>query len=347
MSEANNVPTLDDGVANLEGVTRVKESLKESDTECSVYEDDGVVDESLCENESSFFDSSAQTSRGSAAGEVSTRTNDFRKTSGSPKLKVAPPKKARYCTSSQTQNCLISKMFRNSASVNNVTSSELVETITSCDRGGFSEDVVVPRLPFQREVVDKSSNRTNNSVKIEFDQILLDDSNAQSETITTESFVTENDVNKLPTTCNVNTYVKSDTDACDATSCGDDVIGSKSEITDLNCNRNILNSVDASTVTARSITDCTEDEVLCEKCDRRVSAWEMPEHLDYHFALELQKQEPGATTASRSFVLPKNGGSSSRSVKRKSGEIGNSVKKSQSDRLKVTKLDTYFQKNNQ
>ncbi|XP_051060608.1 DNA polymerase eta isoform X2 [Phodopus roborovskii] len=32
-----------------------------------------------------------------------------------------------------------------------------------------------------------------------------------------------------------------------------------------------------------------EDQVLCEKCDSLVPVWDMPEHTDYHFALELQK----------------------------------------------------------
>ncbi|EPQ04450.1 DNA polymerase eta [Myotis brandtii] len=33
----------------------------------------------------------------------------------------------------------------------------------------------------------------------------------------------------------------------------------------------------------------TEDRVSCEKCGCLVPVWEMPEHMDYHFALELQK----------------------------------------------------------
>ena len=34
----------------------------------------------------------------------------------------------------------------------------------------------------------------------------------------------------------------------------------------------------------------TSDEVLCKKCNKIISVWEYPEHLDYHFALELQNQ---------------------------------------------------------
>lgn len=32
-----------------------------------------------------------------------------------------------------------------------------------------------------------------------------------------------------------------------------------------------------------------EDQVSCEECGGLVPVWEMPEHMDYHFALELQK----------------------------------------------------------
>lgn len=32
-----------------------------------------------------------------------------------------------------------------------------------------------------------------------------------------------------------------------------------------------------------------EDQVPCEKCGSLVPVWEMPEHTDYHFALELQE----------------------------------------------------------
>lgn len=38
------------------------------------------------------------------------------------------------------------------------------------------------------------------------------------------------------------------------------------------------------------VDDCTSF-VTCEKCGAKMSHWEMAEHLDYHFALELQKVE--------------------------------------------------------
>ncbi|XP_006882015.1 PREDICTED: DNA polymerase eta [Elephantulus edwardii] len=40
--------------------------------------------------------------------------------------------------------------------------------------------------------------------------------------------------------------------------------------------------------TTPSLLDA-EDQVSCDKCSSLVPVWEMPEHMDYHFALELQK----------------------------------------------------------
>ncbi|KAH9509130.1 hypothetical protein Btru_049132 [Bulinus truncatus] len=34
----------------------------------------------------------------------------------------------------------------------------------------------------------------------------------------------------------------------------------------------------------------SEDFMTCEKCGRVISMWDMPEHTDYHFALDLQKE---------------------------------------------------------
>ncbi|XP_032155384.1 DNA polymerase eta isoform X3 [Sapajus apella] len=44
-------------------------------------------------------------------------------------------------------------------------------------------------------------------------------------------------------------------------------------------------------VTQKATTSllAAEDQVPCEKCGSLVPVWEMPEHTDYHFALELQK----------------------------------------------------------
>ncbi|XP_037128395.1 DNA polymerase eta [Syngnathus acus] len=46
--------------------------------------------------------------------------------------------------------------------------------------------------------------------------------------------------------------------------------------------------------------DNAEDVLKCKRCGQNVPAWEMPEHNDYHFALELQKSF--SSSASSSFV---------------------------------------------
>ncbi|XP_054675553.1 DNA polymerase eta isoform X1 [Grus americana] len=49
------------------------------------------------------------------------------------------------------------------------------------------------------------------------------------------------------------------------------------------------------------------DQQRCEKCDQLVLVWEFPEHMDYHFALELQSSflEPSAPTAPAAAPSPK------------------------------------------
>lgn len=39
-----------------------------------------------------------------------------------------------------------------------------------------------------------------------------------------------------------------------------------------------------------------EDQMLCEKCNQQVSVWEFSEHLDYHFAVELQNSFSGSSS---------------------------------------------------
>lgn len=40
---------------------------------------------------------------------------------------------------------------------------------------------------------------------------------------------------------------------------------------------------------APSESSSSEDLQVCERCGQKVPVWEMPEHTDYHFALDLQK----------------------------------------------------------
>lgn len=51
--------------------------------------------------------------------------------------------------------------------------------------------------------------------------------------------------------------------------------------------KSVLKVVQKATTTPSLLP--TEDQVPCEKCGSLVSVWEVPEHTDYHFALELQK----------------------------------------------------------
>ena len=48
--------------------------------------------------------------------------------------------------------------------------------------------------------------------------------------------------------------------------------------------------------------DCT-DLVKCDKCGESLSHWEMPEHSDYHFALELQQGERTSSAARNTQLL--------------------------------------------
>ncbi|XP_012496325.1 PREDICTED: DNA polymerase eta isoform X2 [Propithecus coquereli] len=52
----------------------------------------------------------------------------------------------------------------------------------------------------------------------------------------------------------------------------------------------------AQTATTTLSVLAAEDQVPCEKCRSLLPVWDMPEHMDYHFALELQK----------SFLQPSN-----------------------------------------
>jgi DNA polymerase eta len=46
------------------------------------------------------------------------------------------------------------------------------------------------------------------------------------------------------------------------------------------------------------------DEVVCSKCSSRVSPFDLPEHLDYHFAQELEQQQEEAGRGVKTIILP-------------------------------------------
>jgi DNA polymerase eta len=61
------------------------------------------------------------------------------------------------------------------------------------------------------------------------------------------------------------------------------------------------------------------DSVLCDKCQKHISAFEMPEHLDFHFAMELQTEVNSTPSAAPNQNGNENG--RSKPIKRKSDEL--------------------------
>ncbi|XP_036429593.1 DNA polymerase eta-like [Colossoma macropomum] len=93
--------------------------------------------------------------------------------------------------------------------------------------------------------------------------------------------------------------------------------------------------------------DTKEDFHTCERCGQEVLMWEMPEHTDYHFALDLQNSfsssSPSSSSASSSDPLRAGTTQSSRGKSRSKTQAGPQAK-----RVKaadgVTTLDSFFKK---
>ncbi|NXE22274.1 POLH polymerase, partial [Ardeotis kori] len=88
------------------------------------------------------------------------------------------------------------------------------------------------------------------------------------------------------------------------------------------------------------------DQQHCEKCGELVLVWEFPEHMDYHFALELQSSflEPGAPTAPAAAPSPKAAASTSpaKAKNKPKTPAGSSAKR---PRESVTRtLDFFFKR---
>ncbi|KFQ16146.1 DNA polymerase eta, partial [Leptosomus discolor] len=88
------------------------------------------------------------------------------------------------------------------------------------------------------------------------------------------------------------------------------------------------------------------DQQHCEKCGQLVLVWEFPEHMDYHFALELQSSflEPSAPTAPAAAPSPKAAASRSpsRAKNKPKTPAGSSAKR---PREGVTRtLDFFFKR---
>ena len=73
----------------------------------------------------------------------------------------------------------------------------------------------------------------------------------------------------------------------------------KATISDSSLNKETHYATDDDSMNCDPMEDCT-DLIKCEKCGAKLSHWEMPEHSDYHFALELQKGEKPSSAAKNS-----------------------------------------------
>ncbi|XP_037553679.1 DNA polymerase eta [Nematolebias whitei] len=98
----------------------------------------------------------------------------------------------------------------------------------------------------------------------------------------------------------------------------------------------------------------SDDFVSCERCGLEVLVWKMPEHSDYHFALDLQKSLSStnlSTASSSSSAAPSplrlGGGAaqSSRAKTKTKGQSGPAAKRRRSQGGSVGTLDCFFKKN--
>ncbi|KAJ3610733.1 hypothetical protein NHX12_022824 [Muraenolepis orangiensis] len=89
------------------------------------------------------------------------------------------------------------------------------------------------------------------------------------------------------------------------------------------------------------------DLVDCQRCGSRVPAWDMPEHNDYHFALELQKSFSSSSSATTSSSLSTGPGTTNQTTRGKSRSLakGQSGPRSKRPRAEGGPLDAFFKKN--
>ncbi|KAL3875127.1 hypothetical protein ACJMK2_038059 [Sinanodonta woodiana] len=98
--------------------------------------------------------------------------------------------------------------------------------------------------------------------------------------------------------------------------------------------------------TAKGQISTNDDYLPCENCGELVLVWEMPEHLDFHFAMELQN---ALNTPSHSKIAPSVSSSPISGGKRKLINAASSIassKKVRTSEMKSAKLDMFFLKKN-
>ncbi|NXA51717.1 POLH polymerase, partial [Nothocercus julius] len=82
----------------------------------------------------------------------------------------------------------------------------------------------------------------------------------------------------------------------------------------------------------------------CEKCGQHVLAWELPEHLDYHFAVELQHsfQEPSSPLAPGAALSPRAAASSSPAKSKPKPQAASGAKRPREGATRT--LDFFFKR---
>ncbi|XP_029305103.1 DNA polymerase eta isoform X2 [Cottoperca gobio] len=94
-----------------------------------------------------------------------------------------------------------------------------------------------------------------------------------------------------------------------------------------------------------------EDLLNCERCGQEVSVWEMPEHNDYHFALDLQNSLSSSTgsasTSSSTIAVSPTPlrAQSTRGKTKTRGQSGSQPKRHRSEGGSVGTLDSFFKRN--
>ncbi|XP_028279142.1 DNA polymerase eta [Parambassis ranga] len=101
-----------------------------------------------------------------------------------------------------------------------------------------------------------------------------------------------------------------------------------------------------------------EDLLKCERCGQDVCVWEMPEHNDYHFALDLQNSLSSATSSANgtstvssssfsasSASLAAGTAQSSRGKTKSKGQSGPQSKRQRSQGGSTGTLDSFFKRN--
>ncbi|KAM9726961.1 DNA polymerase eta isoform 2-T3 [Menidia menidia] len=99
-----------------------------------------------------------------------------------------------------------------------------------------------------------------------------------------------------------------------------------------------------------------EDMLTCDRCSQEVLVWEMPEHNDYHFALDLQNSLSSSTVTSSSLtsssssasLTPLRAGNTTQSSRGKTktrGQSGPVAKRFRSHGASTGTLDSFFKKN--